>query len=468
MEIFQSEIEAGLETAIANDKSIAFLSLINSRSNEVIKDNLFVEKVRAANQNQIDLHYLKTILVTTGCNLNDDVFHNLEAWRARKTPEDKPFNFEHNEKDIIGHITDNYVVDDDGKLIADDTKEEDLPQKFHIVTNAVIYAHWSDEKLKERMGEILKDISNGKWYVSMEALFSGFDYSLIEDGGTEKIVARCEQTAHLTKHLRAYGGTGEYKGSKVRRLIRNITFSGKGLVRKPANPESIIFNSLKTNDLTLANLENKMSADLEKKIDELKAENKDLKTQLKSFDEKVIAEIKKEAADLKIKNDELVASKKTLDEAKTKADSDLSVAVKLKEEAYKAMKAANEELAKIKSEQLKKNRIDALIQAGETREDAEKRLEALGEVNDEVFKTIVDITKSAFDFKKMLEDKKKKEEKKTDATTAGEKVLENLEKEEEIDLSTAGEVDGNKKILEETSAYIQNIFNSKKKKLVSK
>ena len=35
----------------------------------------------------------------------------------------------------------------------------------------------------------------------------------------------------------------DYEDHKVGRLLRNITFSGKGFVEKPANPDSIIFDS---------------------------------------------------------------------------------------------------------------------------------------------------------------------------------------------------------------------------------
>ncbi|QEL19556.1 hypothetical protein [Limnoglobus roseus] len=90
------------------------------------------------------------------------------------------------------------------------------------------------------MDTILAEIAKGEWFVSMECLFAGFDYSMRARDGTTRVVARNEQTAFLTKHLRAYGGTGEYQGAKVGRLLRNIVFSGKGLVRKPANPESVI------------------------------------------------------------------------------------------------------------------------------------------------------------------------------------------------------------------------------------
>ena len=47
--------------------------------------------------------------------------------------------------------------------------------------------------------------------------------------------------SYLTKYLRAYGGQGEYDNYKIGRVLRNITFSGKGFVDKPANPDSVIF-----------------------------------------------------------------------------------------------------------------------------------------------------------------------------------------------------------------------------------
>jgi hypothetical protein len=64
--------------------------------------------------------------------------------------------------------------------------------------------------------------------------------------GETKIVKRNEASAFLTKHLRSYGGDGIYEDYKVGRLLRNLSFSGKGLVSKPANPRSVI---LEGNDL---------------------------------------------------------------------------------------------------------------------------------------------------------------------------------------------------------------------------
>ena len=77
----------------------------------------------------------------------------------------------------------------------------------------------------------------------MECYFKNFDYGLRNAAtGEFKVLARKEDTSYLTKHLRAYGGTGEHEGYTIGRVLRDITFSGKGFVDKPANSDSIIFS----------------------------------------------------------------------------------------------------------------------------------------------------------------------------------------------------------------------------------
>jgi hypothetical protein len=169
------------------------------------------------------------------------VFTSESTWAARNTPEDKQFNFMHDENDIIGHITGSYVLTKDGKAIADDAE---TPQEFDIITQAVLYNSWTGEGNRDRIGKIIAEIQEGKWYVSMECLFSGFDYALIDEKGVAKVLARDESSSFLTKHLRAYGGSGEYEKYKLGRALSNISFSGKGLVSKPANPRSVILLSL--------------------------------------------------------------------------------------------------------------------------------------------------------------------------------------------------------------------------------
>jgi hypothetical protein len=57
----------------------------------------------------------------------------------------------------------------------------------------------------------------------------------------------------LTSHLRAYGGPGIFDDFRIGRVLRKITFSGKGFVDKPANPDSIIFDK---EDLRFGNASN--------------------------------------------------------------------------------------------------------------------------------------------------------------------------------------------------------------------
>ena len=41
-------------------------------------------------------------------------------------------------------------LDEDGNIIPVDTTEEDLPEKYHILTGSVIYRAYTDPELKDR------------------------------------------------------------------------------------------------------------------------------------------------------------------------------------------------------------------------------------------------------------------------------------------------------------------------------
>jgi len=240
MKIHKQEILDGLSEKIEASASVSLDAQILIDSDLGHPSEEEIQKTLAgyghSNPDQVDLYYINTVLVSTGWNKNDDVFAAEEAWAARDTPVDKQFNYMHDESDIIGHITGSTVIDENGTKI----ETEEPPEKFDIITSAVLYKSWSDPELSERMSQIVSEIEDGKWAVSMECLFSDFDYSVVSPNGDTKVVARNDESAFLTKHLRVYGGKGEYEGYKVGRLLRNIAFSGKGLVNQPANPRSII------------------------------------------------------------------------------------------------------------------------------------------------------------------------------------------------------------------------------------
>lgn len=277
MQIYQAEIDAGLQDQILNSK-ISIACDLFTKSDYVAgsSQDILLQSIAKANPNQRDLFYKHSILASVGWNDNDDVFDKLETWNARNSPVDKQMNFMHNELEIIGHSTQSLVYGVDGNLILDDTPIDKLPDKFDVVTEFVLYQMWDNAERQAQINKLIAEIDEGKWFVSMECRFPNFDYAIIDVDKQHKTVARNAQTAFLTKHLRAFGGTGEYEGRRIGRLIRNFFFSGQGIVDKPANRRSIIFNNAivfnSKGNLVITKGNNKMEEQLQKQVAELKAQ----------------------------------------------------------------------------------------------------------------------------------------------------------------------------------------------------
>ena len=453
MKIYQSEIDDGLRDQVLTNNTLAWDIVAESFTPEINIKSSALEKIIAENKDQIDLYYLRSILVTAGWNKNDDVFHPQELWDARDTPEDKPFNFMHDERDIIGHITGNTVVDVEGNEIASD---ESLPDTFNILTTAVVYTEWSDPSQRERMRKIVAEIEEGKWFVSMEWLFPDFDYALAREDGQTEVVTRDEASAFLTKHLRAYGGTGEYDNYRVGRLLRNLSFSGKGLVSKPANPNSVILdrtgsyggeNISFTQDktLTISSIkEIKMSDSYEKQIDDLRAELAEAKAANDALQEKVAAEQQAEF-DAKIATFEATLAEK--DEQISGFETQISEAeVKIAEQAEaikngeKDMEEKMKELREMKKKEAMMKRKAQLAEAGFDADEATATVEQFDTMDDDTFDQVVALMKKRG--KHTPEHKEEeaavapKEKAVKDETKADETVLE-----EEVETSEASEAD---------------------------
>jgi hypothetical protein len=414
MLIFERERKDGLEEVIKTTASIAFTTLARE-INCPVKD-VNIKSLASANKDQKDLFYLDTVLVSTGWNQNEDVFLPEPTWAARKTPEDKQFNFMHNENDIIGHITGCYVADRNGNAVNDAVT--DIPKDFDIVTESVIYKAWSDPENRKRIEKIIAEIKAGQWYVSMECLFSGFNYAIISPNGEHVLVERNEASAYLSKHLRAYGGAGEYEGYKLGRALTGTSFSGKGLVNKPANPRSIIlktgasvglntcFTEEKfTKDLFTVGEKNNMDNDVQTKMIE------DLKSQLSkalAANESAQAEaFKKQEEALK----QVTAEKAAVvadAEAKIKAAQDENAKLQASLVAKDAeLKAANDAIQTIKAEQKSSARLARLVKAGFVEEEAKTSVALYDALDDTAFETIM----AKFeDMKKDKEDKKKEKD----------------------------------------------------------
>ena len=451
--IFQREISDGIGELVKSTASVAYCSqaeikgkednLENAMAN--ISDTEILDKVIAENKDQIDLYYLESVLVSTGWNKNDDVFMTEATWEARNTPEDKQFNFMHDENDIIGHITGSYVLSKDGKRVETDG----MPEDFDIITQAVLYNSWTNEDNRDRMQKIISEIEEGKWYVSMECLFAGFDYALIDKDGQAKILARDEQSAFLTKHLRAYGGTGEYEGYKIGRALKNIAFSGKGLVAKPANPRSVIINknsskafvlddnsrSLNIGDFTMSDV-----SVLEKRIAELKTalasteqENKEIKAKIEEAKDKEFAS-QVEAFEASIEE-----KQGTIAELEESVKSTQARVAEL-EDALKAsqteLAAAMKNMDEMKKKEKMEKRKAALTEAGLDEEETEATLASLEALEDDAFDSVVAVMKK----KAVMNDEKKEDEgamKPKAEETEAEEVEATAEVFEEVETSEA-------------------------------
>jgi hypothetical protein len=396
MIIYDQEHADGLSEKILASSSIAYQSAAEpcsiSLSNKSFKS--------LASYDDNDLYYVQSILVSSSWNKNDDIFDKYEVWSAKNTPEHKPTNLEHNENLIVGHIISNWPITTEGLLIDPDTPIDNLPEKFHILTGSVIYKAFSDPILRERSEKLISEIQNGNKFVSMECLFKGFDYGLINKTTNEyKILARNNQTAYLTKHLKAYGGKGENNEYKIGRVLRNITFTGKGFVDKPANEDSIIFTSSlftekknkdtleKNNEITNLGVSNIRPNDqTENYIMSVEQDVTEIKQKLVAMEtscQAAVAEAEASVSSLKEENTKLVsqlqtqsnefterenAMKKELEDVKTSASEEL-LALKASLEAQinelsEALAAKEEEMKKKehdmkdKEEALKKMKAD--------------------------------------------------------------------------------------------------------------
>ena len=460
IKIFKQEIEDGLGDQVKSQASVAYCSPasvlpagLDDGKRPPFSPEL--DKILAdSNPDQIDLYYLESVLVSTGWNKNDDVFQPSITWAARNTPEDKQFNFMHDENDIIGHITGSYVVGENGeKLEANGITYSDEyhpRKKFDIITQAVLYNSWGSPENRDRMQQIIAEIEEGKWFVSMECLFAGFDYALVDPQGDSKLVERNETSAFLTKHLRSYGGTGKYEGYKVGRSLRDISFSGKGLVSRPANPRSIILNSSKafhvqeddiltkfsigdvqmSDNLTLLD---KQVANLQADLATAKEENRAMKQNIEE------AKDKEFAATVEAFETKASEQSGTIAELEETIKAHLTTIVELEDtlasKAEELSKAA-QSLAEVIQREKQQRRLASLIEAGFDETEAEESLSLYDALEDEAFDAIV---ANWFDKKKKDDEKDdKKDDKKgdkKDKEAKATKVEETEEAEAEVETS---------------------------------
>jgi hypothetical protein len=450
MIVYPQEVKDDLGDFIAAANTVTIASIA-----EPSQPNL-LEKAKAshhlcdrlqtlASYDDKDLYYVQSILVSSSWNKNDDVFTKEEVWAAKRTPEDKPTNLEHNEGLIIGHIVANWPINEDGQLLDENISVDNLPEKFHLVTGSVIYRAFSTPELKERAEKLIAEIEAGTKYVSMECMFGGFDYGLINNTtGEYKILARSNDTAFLTKHLRAYGGKGEYDNHKIGRVLRNITFSGKGYVDRPANPDSIIFTKenfigasiSKNTEIDLSGVSEIRPNYMETNIMNPEELTTELNEKIASLEAALKAEQEAHSA---LKN-EVAEAAQTAEAANTEKEAEINAlkAEKISlEEALAAYKNKEEEMMK---KEKKMKRMASLLENGLEEADASAAVEKFESLEDEAFDAMVALVTSATKKAKMQPKMEETKVKSEEATETVEDALDNAEPNtSELDLSAGSD-----------------------------
>lgn len=419
MLIYEQEAKDGLTEKLSKNTSIAFECLVN-KDNTSFNDNEVKKTIAGFIEDgrNFDLYHISSILASTGPNKNDDWFLAEEIIAARETPIYKQVNYGHNEKDIIGVITGSSLLDENG---GNYEPGSEVPLR-DIVSHAVIWSYWEDDDLKGRFAQIVDDIENGRLFVSMESLFKTFDYLLIKDGQTS-IIKRSKETSFLTKYLKIYGGAGEYNGSRIYRLLRNFTFSGKALVDNPANARSIISDNLRQ-DVEICDLEDfdecfnsvadnkncitKSLAEIlmdpnEIAMNAIKAELAQAKAELESFKSAEAEKTSAEINELKASNENLQkqiaeltqvaqASKEAMTEDMKKVECEKDEKFELfKKKSEAEVEEAKAKIAVLETEKAVAKRLGKLTAVNIEPVKAEEIMKTWASVSDEHFEKLVEI-----------------------------------------------------------------------------
>lgn len=447
-----------------------FLSLIKS-------DQITGDVSIASDLNNYGLYAFKSVMVSVGKNLNDDIFVRKNLWDSRNSPVNKQLNLMHDQSNIIGHITGTYAIDNDGQIIYDDN----LPEKdFHIVSLAVVYKEWIDKNQKNKVNNIIAEIENtDKWFVSMECSFASFDYGLKSTNGEITIIERNEATAYLSKYLKRYGGNGVYQDYEVGRVLNEINFMGKALVDKPANPNSIIIKT-KTFSQAQEYMENNNMPVTQEQFDAIKQELAAAKAECQDLKEKFNQETSKAKFDAyETQLNEKNVAIQNLEASLAKLKEDLSsVSTKLNDISalYEETNTKLTETANLNSELTQKisayekektlaKRSAMLAEAGV--EDVESTLQGLSLLDDTAFDTVVAVMKKAKskmgpEYDEMEKKKKEDEAKKMKESKANQESLDSAEETTSASVSDL-DVSDEDDVATAASDYFEKLLKTTKK-----
>lgn len=204
---------------------------------------------------QPDLSYFSSIFVSTGTNLNNAHFLTSEIIKADATIPFKAVDIEHEEDQIIGHIYKHAITDKDGKELSKEFLNKPAAEldkeEIHVEIASIIY--------KARFPQIAQEVAEKKWKVSMETYYRDYDVlvgsSIMSKDEAAVLGFDFENESNYGKQAQIIKDNKVVSEGIIAKVLRDLCFSGVGIVQNPANPPSIVLET------TAASTEDNSQAD---------------------------------------------------------------------------------------------------------------------------------------------------------------------------------------------------------------
>lgn len=207
-----------------------------------------------------DMLFFSGCFVSSGENLNHAYFLPSEMTKARHTIDNKALDIEHEEENIVGHIYSSAFFDQDGNKLDPEELAELEPKvldkmNVDVMIAGIIY--------KSRFPKLAEEVAKGKWKLSMETYYQNYDVKvgdLIMSRKEAEMMGLASADV-LGKVAKIIKKGKELAAGSVARVLRELLFSGCGLVKQPANPRSLIFETAKnkSKDEIIIDLDNEDS-----------------------------------------------------------------------------------------------------------------------------------------------------------------------------------------------------------------
>ena len=190
-----------------------------------------------------------SILCSDIWNKNGDVFTAGELIDTYRSAQFQPINWQHHGSEARGNENIGVMVQssllkgnidslepfEDADLL--DLHSSNCSAQVHIRQDGIIWAYY----FPSYASSIVAGIEENNLFVSMECFYKNFGYALrLSENDSDYILLKRDQSnAHLTAHLKAHRGSGSvlYQGInyQIGRWLQGSSFSGQGIVNKPAN-----------------------------------------------------------------------------------------------------------------------------------------------------------------------------------------------------------------------------------------